>query len=50
MDKILRIDMGAAGGPKMQVESLGEYAGLGGRAMTCCQRSAAILPPLGWRE
>jgi aldehyde:ferredoxin oxidoreductase len=34
MDKILRIDMGAEGGPKAIVEPLGEYAGLGGRAMT----------------
>ncbi len=34
MDKILRIDVGAEGGPKAVVEPLGEYAGLGGRAMT----------------
>ncbi len=34
MDKILRIDMGAAGGPKLTEEPVGEYAGLGGRAMT----------------
>ena len=30
MDKIARIDMGAAGGPKVTVGGLGEYAGLGG--------------------
>ena len=34
MDKILRINMGADGGPKIKVDSLGDYAGLGGRAMT----------------
>jgi len=34
MDKILRIDMGAAGGPKLSEEPVGDYAGLGGRAMT----------------
>jgi len=31
MDKILRIDMGAEGGPKTAEEPLWEYAGLGGR-------------------
>src|SRR5208282_4497893 len=34
MDKILRIDMGAEGGPKVSEVPVGEYAGLGGRAMT----------------
>jgi aldehyde:ferredoxin oxidoreductase len=34
MDKILRIDMGAEGGPKFFEEPLGEYTGLGGRMMT----------------
>ena len=34
MDKILRIDMGAEGGPKASEASLGDYAGLGGRALT----------------
>ncbi len=34
MDKIMRIDMGAAGGPKVSTEPLGEYQGLGGRALT----------------
>lgn len=50
MDKILRIDMGAEGGPKMQVESLGEYAGLGGRAMTSSVVAKEVPPschPLG---
>src|SRR5512138_1596860 len=34
MDKIARIDMGAAGGPKVTLEEVGEYVGLGGRALT----------------
>lgn len=34
MDKILRIDMSAAGGPKVKMDNLGQYAGLGGRALT----------------
>jgi aldehyde:ferredoxin oxidoreductase len=34
MDKILRIDMGANGAPKTSTEGLGDYIGLGGRAMT----------------
>jgi aldehyde:ferredoxin oxidoreductase len=34
MDKILRINMGADGGPQATVVPAGEYAGLGGRAMT----------------
>ena len=34
MDKILRINVGADGGPAFTVEGLGDYSGLGGRAMT----------------
>ena len=34
MDKILRIDMGAPGGPKTTVDPLGKYEGMGGRGMT----------------
>jgi aldehyde:ferredoxin oxidoreductase len=34
MDKIARIDMGAPGGPRITEEPVGEYAGLGGRALT----------------
>ncbi|HEY6837379.1 MAG TPA: aldehyde ferredoxin oxidoreductase N-terminal domain-containing protein, partial [Geobacteraceae bacterium] len=34
MDKIARIDMGAVGGPKVTLEEVGEYVGLGGRALT----------------
>ena len=50
MDKILRIDMGAAGGPKMKVDDLGQYAGLGGRALTSAMIAAEVEPtanPLG---
>ncbi|MDO8785333.1 MAG: aldehyde ferredoxin oxidoreductase N-terminal domain-containing protein, partial [Syntrophales bacterium] len=50
MDKIARIDMGAAGGPKIKVEPLGNYAGLGGRAMTSRIVSKEVHPlahPLG---
>ncbi len=34
MEKILRIDMGAQGGPRASIEPLGKYAGLGGRGLT----------------
>ncbi|MFQ6103801.1 MAG: aldehyde ferredoxin oxidoreductase C-terminal domain-containing protein [Candidatus Glassbacteria bacterium] len=34
MDKILRIDVGAKGGPKASETPLGDYAGFGGRALT----------------
>lgn len=44
MDKILRIDMGADGGPKATVEPLGDYAGLGGRAMTSIVVNAEVDP------
>lgn len=50
MDNILRIDMGAEGGPKASVSRLGEYAGLGGRAMTSAVISRevpALAHPLG---
>jgi aldehyde:ferredoxin oxidoreductase len=50
MDKILRIDMGAAGGPKTRTEALGDYAGLGGRAMTSTIVAKEVPPlchPLG---
>ncbi len=50
MDKILRIDMGAEGGPKAVAEAVGEYAGLGGRALTSAIVSKEVPPlchPLG---
>lgn len=34
MDKILRIDVGAAGGPEVTTAPMGEYEGMGGRGMT----------------
>ncbi|MBW1960530.1 MAG: aldehyde ferredoxin oxidoreductase [Deltaproteobacteria bacterium] len=50
MDKILRINMGADGGPKATEEPLGDYSGLGGRAMTSAIVSKEVPPlchPLG---
>ena len=50
MDKILRIDMGAQGGPEAKVEGLGDYAGLGGRGMTSTVVGKEVPPtchPLG---
>ena len=44
MDKILRLDMGAAGGPAAKVEALGDYAGLGGRAMTSTVIAKEVPP------
>jgi aldehyde:ferredoxin oxidoreductase len=45
MDKILRIDVGTEGGPKIKEESLGQYAGMGGRGMTSSIVSKEV-PPL----
>lgn len=50
MDKILRIDMGADGGPKASETPVGDYAGLGGRALTSAIVSKEVPPlchPLG---
>jgi aldehyde:ferredoxin oxidoreductase len=50
MDKILRINMGADGGPAAKTEPLGDYAGLGGRAMTSAIVAKEVPPlchPLG---
>jgi aldehyde:ferredoxin oxidoreductase len=50
MDKILRIDVGAPGGPAAKTEALGSYAGLGGRAMTSTMVAKEVPPtchPLG---
>jgi len=50
MEKIARIDMGAAGGPKVTEEPVGAYAGLGGRAMTSIIVATEVHPlahPLG---
>jgi aldehyde:ferredoxin oxidoreductase len=45
MDKILRINMGADGGPAVKTEPLGNYAGLGGRGLTSAIISKEV-PPL----
>jgi len=50
MDKILRINMGADGGPAANTESLGDYEGLGGRGLTSAIVSKEVPPlchPLG---
>jgi len=50
MDKILRVDVGADGGPRATVAELGEYAGMGGRGMTSMVVSKEVPPechPLG---
>ncbi|QTA89970.1 aldehyde ferredoxin oxidoreductase family protein [Desulfonema magnum] len=50
MDKILRINMGAEGGPQTSEEPPDGYAGLGGRAMTSAIISKEVPPlchPLG---
>jgi len=50
MDKILRINMGADGGPQAKEEPVGGYAGLGGRALTSAIISKEVPPlchPLG---
>jgi aldehyde:ferredoxin oxidoreductase len=50
MDKILRIDMGADGGPAIKAEPLGDYAGSGGRGLTSAIVSKEVPPlchPLG---
>lgn len=45
MDKILRIDMGAEGGPKSTETGMGDYAGFGGRGLTSAIVSKEV-PPL----
>lgn len=45
MDKILRINMGPEGQPKATVTPVGEYAGMGGRALTSAVVSKEV-PPL----
>ncbi|MHC1727507.1 MAG: aldehyde ferredoxin oxidoreductase C-terminal domain-containing protein [Syntrophobacteraceae bacterium] len=50
MEKILRIDMGADGGPKATSVPVGEYAGMGGRNLTSAIVSKEVPPlchPLG---
>jgi aldehyde:ferredoxin oxidoreductase len=48
--KILRIDMGAKGGPKLSEGPMGQYEGLGGRGLTSAIISKEVPPlchPLG---
>lgn len=45
MDKILRINMGAKGGPETKVDPIGEYKGMGGRGITSAILSREV-PPL----
>jgi aldehyde:ferredoxin oxidoreductase len=50
MDQILRINMSAENGPAIRIEPTGDYAGLGGRAMTSAVVSKEVPPlchPLG---
>jgi aldehyde:ferredoxin oxidoreductase len=50
MDKILRINMSGANGPELKTEAPGDYAGLGGRAMTSNVIAKEVPPschPLG---
>jgi aldehyde:ferredoxin oxidoreductase len=50
MDKILRINMGADGGPKAKTETMGDYAGSGGRGLTSAIIAKEVPPlchPLG---
>jgi aldehyde:ferredoxin oxidoreductase len=50
MDKILRINMGADGGPAINTEALGDYAGFGGRGLTSAIVAKEVPPschPLG---
>jgi len=50
MDKILRINVGSENGPSYKIDSLEEYAGMGGRAMTSAIISKEVPPdchPLG---
>jgi aldehyde:ferredoxin oxidoreductase len=50
MDRILRIDVGAAGGPKAAAVPMGDYAGMGGRGLTSSLVSKEVPPlchPLG---
>ncbi|HMB17284.1 MAG TPA: aldehyde ferredoxin oxidoreductase N-terminal domain-containing protein, partial [Pelovirga sp.] len=50
MDKILRINMGASGGPSQSIEEAGEFSALGGRATTSTIVAKEVPPdchPLG---
>ena len=44
MEKIIRINVGADGGPQVKVEALGDYAGLAGRGITSAIISQEVPP------
>ena len=44
MDTIVRINMGADGGPSISKDSLGDYDGMGGRGMTSSIISKEVDP------
>ncbi len=44
MEKILRINMSGTNGPEIKTEPLGDYAGLGGRAMTSTVVATEVPP------
>ena len=44
MDKILRINMGPEGEPRTTTEAVGDYAGLGGRALTTAMVAKEVPP------
>jgi len=46
MDKIIRINMGAEGGPQVRVESLGKYAGWFD-INDCRKGSSPLMPSSG---
>lgn len=50
MDNILRVDIGADGGPQFKTEPTGDYTGMGGRGLTSAIVSKEVPPlchPLG---
>jgi aldehyde:ferredoxin oxidoreductase len=44
MDKLLRINMGADGGPEVKVDSMGDYEGFGGRGLTSAIVAGEVPP------
>ncbi len=44
MDKILRINMSGDGGPELKTESMGAYAGMGGRGLTSTVVAKEVPP------
>ena len=44
MDKIIRLNMGADGGPEVKIDSMGDYAGFGGRGLTSAIVAGEVPP------